>query len=601
MTAPAVVAATSTASCGAATTPIPAAADGIAALRAAGLRVAFVSNNSSSPVGDVVAKLGRMGIPADARRRVTSAMAAAWLLAALARARARGCSCAAGPGCARRWPTPASSAVDDGPADAVVVGFHRDFDFDGLDRASRAVRDGARFVATNLDPTYPIPGGLIPGAGALVAAVATAAGVARPRSRASPRRRWSASSASATATTGVVVGDRPSTDGALAAALGWPFALVLSGVTAAVAPPGGEAIPDPAPPFVAADLGVLAPRPDRSPAPSTCTRTPAAVTVRRRLDAELVRRGLLGSRRQAVEAIAAGRVRVAGAPRPRRPAWSPPTSPSRSPATRRASCPAGARSSPPRSTASRSTCAGRRALDAGASTGGFTDCLLQAGAAHVVAVDVGRGQLAWSLRDDPRVTVLERTNVRHLEPDDLGGPVDLAVADLSFISLRPSRPRSSRCTHARRRPRAAGQAAVRGRPGPHRQGRRRPRPRGAPGRAPRGARRAARRRARTSSTSMASPLRGADGNVEFLVHCDARRTRARRRPPRRRGAAAVTARRGRAAASVASAWCRTPTATPRRELVAHGDRPSRRARRRGARARVTDGRHRPRHRPTSTS
>ena len=77
----------------------------------------------------------------------------------------------------------------------------------------------------------------------------------------------------------------------------------------------------------------------------------------------------------------------------------------------------------------------RRALDAGASTGGFTDCLLQAGAAHVVAVDVGRGQLAWSLREDPRVTVLERTNVRALEPDALGGAVDLTVADLSFISL----------------------------------------------------------------------------------------------------------------------------------------------------------------------
>ena len=87
-----------------------------------------------------------------------------------------------------------------------------------------------------------------------------------------------------------------------------------------------------------------------------------------------------------------------------------------------------------------------RALDAGASTGGFTDCLLQRGAAHVVAVDVGRGQLAWSLRDDPRVTVLERTNVRHLEPDDLGGPVDLTVADLSFISLLTVAPALARCT-----------------------------------------------------------------------------------------------------------------------------------------------------------
>jgi 23S rRNA (cytidine1920-2'-O)/16S rRNA (cytidine1409-2'-O)-methyltransferase len=80
---------------------------------------------------------------------------------------------------------------------------------------------------------------------------------------------------------------------------------------------------------------------------------------------------------------------------------------------------------------------GRTALDVGASTGGFTDCLLQRGAARVVAVDVGRGQLHERLRADPRVTVLERTNVRHLRPEDLGGErFPTLVADLSFISLR---------------------------------------------------------------------------------------------------------------------------------------------------------------------
>jgi 23S rRNA (cytidine1920-2'-O)/16S rRNA (cytidine1409-2'-O)-methyltransferase len=84
---------------------------------------------------------------------------------------------------------------------------------------------------------------------------------------------------------------------------------------------------------------------------------------------------------------------------------------------------------------------GRRALDAGASTGGFTDCLLQRGAAHVVAVDVGRGQLHERLRGDPRVTVLERTNVRHLHLDALGGqPFPIVTADLSFISLRTVAP-----------------------------------------------------------------------------------------------------------------------------------------------------------------
>jgi 23S rRNA (cytidine1920-2'-O)/16S rRNA (cytidine1409-2'-O)-methyltransferase len=91
---------------------------------------------------------------------------------------------------------------------------------------------------------------------------------------------------------------------------------------------------------------------------------------------------------------------------------------------------------------------GRRCLDAGAAAGGFTDVLLRAGAAEVVAVDVGYGQLAWSLRTDPRVRVRERTNVRTLTPADLAGPVDLTVADLSFISLRLVLPALAGCTTA---------------------------------------------------------------------------------------------------------------------------------------------------------
>lgn len=78
---------------------------------------------------------------------------------------------------------------------------------------------------------------------------------------------------------------------------------------------------------------------------------------------------------------------------------------------------------------------GKRALDAGASTGGFTDVLLRRGATEVVAVDVGYGQLAWELRQDPRVKILDRTNIRHLTGEQVGQPVDLIVADLSFISL----------------------------------------------------------------------------------------------------------------------------------------------------------------------
>lgn len=78
---------------------------------------------------------------------------------------------------------------------------------------------------------------------------------------------------------------------------------------------------------------------------------------------------------------------------------------------------------------------GKRALDAGASTGGFTDVLLKRGASQVIAVDVGYGQLAWEIRQNPKVKILDRTNVRHLTIEQVGDPVDLIVADLSFISL----------------------------------------------------------------------------------------------------------------------------------------------------------------------
>jgi 23S rRNA (cytidine1920-2'-O)/16S rRNA (cytidine1409-2'-O)-methyltransferase len=89
---------------------------------------------------------------------------------------------------------------------------------------------------------------------------------------------------------------------------------------------------------------------------------------------------------------------------------------------------------------------GTRCLDIGASTGGFTDCLLQHGAAQVIAVDVGHGQLAQKLRNDARVVVLEKTNARHLEPADIGGLVDLVVIDASFIGLDKLLPAAHRLT-----------------------------------------------------------------------------------------------------------------------------------------------------------
>jgi len=235
--------------------PIPGAASAVAALRHAGLRVAFVSNNSSQPIAAVVAKLGAHGIDAAPDDVLTSATAAASLLGPALRPGARVLVCG-GDGVVEALVDAGLDPVDDGPADAVVVGFDRGFDFAALDRASRVVREGARFVATNLDATYPIPGGLLPGAGAITAAVATAAG-RRPEVAGKPAAPMVALVRDRFGPVGVVVGDRPSSDGALASALGWPFALVLSGVTASDAPPGGEAVPDPPPPFVGADLGAL--------------------------------------------------------------------------------------------------------------------------------------------------------------------------------------------------------------------------------------------------------------------------------------------------------------------------------------------------------
>ena len=162
---------------------------------------------------------------------------------------------------------------------------------------------------------------------------------------------------------------------------------------------------------------------------------------RLRLDAELVRRGLARSRDHASELILARRVKVSGVVAtkaatavstdvallvvedPERPDY----------VSRGGHKLAGALKA---FGAEGLRVTGRRCLDAGASTGGFTDVLLRHGAAEVVAVDVGYGQLAWPLRQDDRVTVLDRTNIRELTAEMISGPVDLVVGDLSFISLR---------------------------------------------------------------------------------------------------------------------------------------------------------------------
>jgi len=162
---------------------------------------------------------------------------------------------------------------------------------------------------------------------------------------------------------------------------------------------------------------------------------------RLRLDAELVRRGLARSREHAASLIEQGRVEIRGSVARKAAAMVDPADPVRvveaqegpDYVSRGGHKLAGALAAfIPKGLVVK----GKRCLDAGASTGGFTDVLLRQGAAAVVAVDVGYGQLAWSLRTDDRVTVLERTNVRTLTPDQIGGKVDLTVADLSFISLR---------------------------------------------------------------------------------------------------------------------------------------------------------------------
>lgn len=155
-----------------------------------------------------------------------------------------------------------------------------------------------------------------------------------------------------------------------------------------------------------------------------------------RLDAELVRRGLAGSRAEAKSAIEQGKVAVRGVPASRPTTLVSPADPITltAPAARFVS-----RGGDKLDGAlQRLTVgvAGRRWLDAGASTGGFTDRLLQGGAAAVVAADVGYGQLDWKLRNDERVVVIERLNLRELTPEHLPWRPEGVVADLSFISLR---------------------------------------------------------------------------------------------------------------------------------------------------------------------
>jgi 4-nitrophenyl phosphatase len=204
--------------------PIPGSADAVGMLLAHGHEVVFVTNNSFGSVVEQESKLAAMGIDAPGRF-VSSAMAAAMLIDPGERVVVLG-----GPGVREAVVARGGLLVEEGPADAVLVGLDWDLSYHRLRSATQAVAGGARFIATNTDPTYPTEKGLYPGAGALVAAVATATGVA-PVIAGKPHEPQAELVRARFGSQGVMIGDRPETDGAFAVALGYRFGLVLSGVT----------------------------------------------------------------------------------------------------------------------------------------------------------------------------------------------------------------------------------------------------------------------------------------------------------------------------------------------------------------------------------
>lgn len=224
--------------------PIPGATEAVARLRATGEPVVFVTNNSFQPLAAVEAKLARHGIPATGDV-LTSAMAAAHLVEPGERVLVCG-----GPGVVEAVEGRGASVVRDGDADAVLVGFHRDFDYERLRIAARAVLRGARLLATNDDATYPTPEGPVPGGGAILASVVKATGVV-PIVAGKPNATMADLVRARLGTGGVMVGDRPDTDGRFAQVLGFEFALVHSGVTTAVD------VVEPPPDLSAADLAAL--------------------------------------------------------------------------------------------------------------------------------------------------------------------------------------------------------------------------------------------------------------------------------------------------------------------------------------------------------
>jgi HAD superfamily hydrolase (TIGR01450 family) len=225
--------------------PIVGAAEAVAMLRDAGETVVFATNNASARVRDQEAKLEAMGVPATGAV-VTSAQAGAALVDAGERVLVVG-----GPGLQEEVARRSAVIVSEGPCDVVISGLDRALTYDRIRAASSAIRSGARWVLTNSDPTYPTPTGLEPGAGTIAAAIAAASdGV--PVVAGKPEGAMVDLLRERLGPEGVVVGDRPDTDGRFAAALGYRFCLALSGVTRATDLPV-----EPEPWSVGADLRAI--------------------------------------------------------------------------------------------------------------------------------------------------------------------------------------------------------------------------------------------------------------------------------------------------------------------------------------------------------
>jgi 4-nitrophenyl phosphatase len=223
--------------------PIGSVGEAVAELRSRGIRVVFATNNSAPTTGELLGRLDRIGIESAADDLATSAAAVASLLVPGQRVRVL-----AEAGVRESLAARGVEVVDPagtGPAEAAVVGWSRSFDFGMLAAIAATARESGRLIATNEDPTHPTPAGLVPGSGALLAAVATASGVT-PEIAGKPHRAMATLMQERFGFTDgdpsvVMIGDQPRTDGRLAERLGVAFGLVDSGVTPAGA--GGFEVP----------------------------------------------------------------------------------------------------------------------------------------------------------------------------------------------------------------------------------------------------------------------------------------------------------------------------------------------------------------------